>query len=147
MESTYFNPRSHEGSDEKSACFGTICGYFNPRSHEGSDMFGNFFRKDNSVFQSTLPRGERLAAIAGISTPVIFQSTLPRGERRYLCQQDSYLIYFNPRSHEGSDQSTSSCKQVYRISIHAPTRGATLLFLIHKLTITISIHAPTRGAT
>ena len=33
------------------------------------------------------------------------------------------------------------------ISIHAPTRGATLLSLQFLLTFCISIHAPTRGAT
>ena len=44
-------------------------------------MFGNFFRKDNSVFQSALPRGER---------PLV--NLLPVG-----------VLDFNPRSHEGSD--------------------------------------------
>ena len=33
------------------------------------------------------------------------------------------------------------------ISIHAPTRGATLIGIIIKWSGTISIHAPTRGAT
>ena len=34
-----------------------------------------------------------------------------------------------------------------RISIHAPTRGATLATAILPFTVCISIHAPTRGAT
>ena len=33
------------------------------------------------------------------------------------------------------------------ISIHAPTRGATVIRDQGSYTITISIHAPTRGAT
>mgnify|MGYP003269148463 len=36
------------------------------------------------------------------------------------------LLYFNPRSHEGSDEDGSSLTAVtIGISIHAPTRGAT----------------------
>ena len=54
---------------------------------------------------------------------------------------------FNPRSHERSDP--DSCRYMrllFKISIHAPTRGATLrLYLISR--DCISIHAPTRGAT
>ena len=33
------------------------------------------------------------------------------------------------------------------ISIHAPTRGATLVLALFGVLIHISIHAPTRGAT
>ena len=33
------------------------------------------------------------------------------------------------------------------VSIHAPTRGATSLFVIFAIHIGVSIHAPTRGAT
>ena len=55
-----------------------------------------------------------------------FQSTLPRGER---------LGEVNTRFGATG------------ISIHAPTRGATLFVVLCHITITISIHAPTRGAT
>ena len=77
--------------------------------------------------------------------------------------------YFNPRSREGSDSMDCSSVSNYRISIHAPARGATLVDKIHTMTqpfqstlprgerhITldvkinssmISIHAPARGAT
>ena len=57
-------------------------------------------------FQSTLPRGERLEDFKeGLIVPG-FQSTLPRGER-------------HPPGH------TSECR--HGISIHAPTRGATVV--------------------
>ena len=100
--------------------------YFNPRSHEGSDLTA--FPKFPSVttFQSTLPRGERLNGLKTAVTTAIFQSTLPRGERpnanwngrprNYIsihaptrgatfCKIKMRLIIhnFNPRSHEGSD--------------------------------------------
>ena len=79
------------------------------------------------------------------------------------------LQHFNPRSHEGSDNSlkypaTNSAFQstlprgerqnggyatdvTYVISIHAPTRGATFFLVVRRLHPGISIHAPTRGAT
>ena len=55
---------------------------------------------------------------------------------------------FNPRSHEGSDVLllwVRICS--FRISIHAPTRGATVLLKWLDIYPLISIHAPTRGAT
>ena len=77
------------------------------------------------LFQSTLPRGERQlfevanAAVKSISIhaptrgatfanaikldKLLFQSTLPRGERRLYTQTIRRKMYFNPRSHEGSD--------------------------------------------
>ena len=99
----------------------------------------------------------------------VFQSTLPRGERHkrplfFVCEAN-----FNPRSHEGSDQTLSSVRCSPQISIHAPTRGATdniideqrdelfqstlprgerrKLYQIKCQLKYISIHAPTRGAT
>ena len=79
------------------------CSNFNPRSHKGSDL-----------------------APLRQNTSSQFQSTLPQGERPYA-QQGRYLYMdFNPRSHKGSD--FTACGILYmptRISIHAPTRGAT----------------------
>ena len=76
---------------------------------------------------------------------------------------------FNPRSHEGSDFVFSAFVSPLDISIHAPTKGATVVFCIkiaiHLFQSTlprrerqdifsvwtgiaqISIHAPTKGAT
>ncbi len=99
----------------------------------------------------------------------LFQSTLPQGERRSNNFRRFLLCHFNPRSHKGSDLSSRSvstgagyfnprshkgsdkvirelCTHVI-ISIHAPTRGATMLQVIKACDLIISIHAPTRGAT
>ena len=57
---------------------------------------------------------------------LMFQSTLPRGERRY--------------------ERRENC-DAWRVSIHAPTRGATLSAFISYSHWQVSIHAPTRGAT
>ena len=57
-----------------------------------------------------------------------FQSTLPRGERRQTMKSAWQPTDFNPRSHEGSDNRTTFYYlPVSLISIHAPTRGATLI--------------------
>ena len=78
---------------------------FNPRSHEGSDRISIWWPGNGSSFQSTLPRGERRQGSPMRVTMGIFQSTLPRGER-----------LFHPVCHRPELQ----------ISIHAPTRGATM---------------------
>ena len=100
--------------------------HFNPRSHEGSDL-----RQSASTCQKS------------------FQSTLPRGERHnWLARYLRYPGNFNPRSHEGSDKAIScKNKRKCKISIHAPTRGATLFQVARAAVKSISIHAPTRGAT
>ena len=99
----YFNPRSHEGSDLLLTCRPTKMTHFNPRSHEGSDAQCIPCKTMQNSFQSALPRGER---------------------HRFTCYVPQAKD-FNPRSHEGSDfcalWDAASCK----ISIRAPTRGAT----------------------
>ena len=100
----------------------------------------------------------------------IFQSTLLQEERLKLKYIQNGNSYFNPRSYKRSDivgiclcvgyvvfQSTllqeerrgSGSGIIYPpfISIHAPTRGATSLWMLQRNSGSISIHAPTRGAT
>ena len=79
-----FNPRSREGSDHNLNILpGKLGDDFNPRSREGSDVIFPFRRLKTTLFQSTLPRGERqvLKTIAYFLNT--FQSTLPRGERQF----------------------------------------------------------------
>ena len=143
------------------------------------------------LFQSTLPREER-----PLRVPVHpgYQNFNPRShERSDLLQLPDPLLrpHFNPRSHERSDaklkeeiraqfdfnprshersDSDADCRQLlFYISIHAPTRGATIVcscdskpygfqstlpreerrLRLRMLlrSVPISIHAPTRGAT
>ena len=83
----------------------------------------------------------------------LFQSTLPQGERPYIQNQTRHFVYFNPRSHKGSDSDelrTALTEGYFNprshkgsdvddsdytdrryISIHAPTRGATAI--LHKI--------------
>ncbi len=102
----------------------------------------------NILFQSTLPRRERLpapqkihdlhvsihapqegatrflgvAAIAGG-----FQSTLPRRERPRMSSLKNMALCFNPRSPGGSDQSHHHRPRYSMVSIHAPQEGATVV--------------------
>ena len=79
---------------------------------------------------------------------MLFQSTLPRRERRCIHSQLLRLSYFNPRSREGSDDSTDSNDILhFVISIHAPAKGATKDMISFSKSIIISIHAPAKGAT
>ena len=55
-----------------------------------------------------------------------FQSTLPQGERPQACWGVGQHNDFNPRSHKGSDIWNIQISEGTRISIHAPTRGATV---------------------
>ena len=122
-----FNPRSHERSD---TCTNKLVNYsenFNPRSHERSDSAPAPAIVAPLAFQSTLPREERPKFSAFELSILLFQSTLPREERlkvRYLSAQS--LLHFNPRSHERSDKIYIICNWYFKISIHAPTRGATI---------------------
>ena len=103
--------------------------------------------RGKSRFQSTLPREERPSYWTFEIIMYSFQSTLPREERRFTPEDLQKSHYFNPRSHERSDDGTG-CSQCSReISIHAPTRGATDKLIAKGVPDKISIHAPTRGAT
>ena len=77
-------------------------------------------------FQSTLLQEERRITRGIFTDTMIFQSTLLQEERQ---------VY------------TILCYNLVRISIHAPTRGATARRVQKTGRYTISIHAPTRGAT
>ena len=56
-----------------------------------------------TMFQFTLPRGERLRFDFLLGIAVKFQFTLPRGERLYVGELRTLLGCFNSRSREGSD--------------------------------------------
>ena len=80
------------------------------------------------TFQSTLPREERLRA--GSKSFSVAANFNPRSHERSDSASIScspYSTYFNPRSHERSDRNWALTDSESIISIHAPTRGATLL--------------------
>ena len=91
------------------------------RHPQGRNFLSSFF-----TFQSTLPRRERRLVEAYCLEMKKFQSTLPRRERPYnVIAPHLPTKYFNPRSHEGSDAVGAVPSMLRKISIHAPTKGAT----------------------
>ena len=77
--------------------------YFNPRSREGSDS--------NSISAAVHPlisihapaKGATYFSIMALCAYGLFQSTLPRRERLGSIVHSKMRKYFNPRSREGSD--------------------------------------------
>ena len=108
LQTSHFNPRSHERSDSCEMFSSPCTFYFNPRSHERSDLV-MLISSQFHIFQSTLPREERQIHITNHMDFLTFQSTLPREERRkapiYSVKEPAY---FNPRSHERSDSTSSA---------------------------------------
>ena len=165
---------------------------FNPRSHEGSDNKRTTETMDNKPFQSTLPRRERLAEVSarcgnryvsihaptkgatvserdilrsvhcfnprshegsdgGRSDDVLhgtgFNPRSHEGSDRCCPGRKPGHVSFNPRSHEGSDVSSCGFSLNPVVSIHAPTKGATKKQINALKAGVVSIHAPTKGAT
>ena len=80
--------------------------------------------------------------------PCRFQSTRPRGARRalrvLLAHHEHVSIHAPTR---GATLGRQGARIRARVSIHAPTRGATQAVRKRCLGARVSIHAPTRGAT
>ena len=83
-------------------------------------------RKGDNIFQSTLPRGERLAQLSHCITQFYFNPRSREGSDRRAFYMSDLWKNFNPRSREGSDAAEEIGFSPVRISIHAPARGATL---------------------
>ena len=76
-----------------------------------------------------------------------FQSTLPREERPDLPALRSQIKISIHAPTRGATVTGVMFSAIQTISIHAPTRGATISPRSRLMTTIISIHAPTRGAT
>ena len=101
-----------------------------------------------STFQSTLPHGERPLILLTFILMLLFQSTLPHGERRWgLLSHSARRKRFNPRSHTGSD---TRHLRLYSSLCSFNPRSHTGSDGLHRRNLRqqgVSIHAPTRGAT
>ena len=99
-----FNSRTHEGCDRGRILRLRARYSFNSRTHEGCDYATSYGDVLFSKFQFTHPRGVRQISEMSCLSSSLFQFTHPRGVRR-----------------EGGDTE----RILPRVSIHAPTRGAT----------------------
>ena len=84
-----FNPRSHEGSDFAVSSFMLLLIDFNPRSHEGSDGHYHVRCMPASYFNPRSHEGSDAVTVESSLLTSIFQSTLPRGERPSLLPTES----------------------------------------------------------
>ena len=122
---------------------------FNPRTHTGCDAEISGRIEALSEFQSTHPHGVRHYELKVTDGDAVFQSTHPHGVRLgevWFCWLGRHGG-FNPRTHTGCDSRSYTQHVFIMVSIHAPTRGATLHGPVLRRGIRVSIHAPTRGAT
>ena len=104
-------------------------------------------KQQTQWFQSTHPHGVRQYCIAYIPDRNGFNPRTHTGCDRRGDQTLPRYTCFNPRTHTGCDVVGPSGGISHKVSIHAPTRGATLVNLAYQLQDAVSIHAPTRGAT
>ena len=150
IKGSYFNPRTREGCDDRSATYfkltevisihapvkgatrtaGNIPGPyrdFNPRTREGCD--------GTALDVAYAPEGISIHAPVKGATAV---------QRRPICQQRD----FNPRTREGCDIS-QVCTIFLPAHFNPRTREGCDLsqFILDAAGILISIHAPVKGAT
>ena len=167
---TYFNPRSHEGSDLKQGKQLKHIRNFNPRSHEGSDNKPSIKGMPIMNFNPRSHEGSDLTEVINYAVEKKFQSTLPRRERRKPMHRKVQCKNFNPRSHEGSDRGRplpGVCRNNFNPRSHEGSDGCRIEDCIHSADFNprshegsdedapadvpenapISIHAPTKGAT
>ena len=109
---------------------------------------------DNEIMTDVLiisihaPAKGATGVVAWIVNIAVFQSTLPRRERLQPCLCIRLSGHFNPRSREGSDADDGYMyNNTWFISIHAPAKGATTATYFKIDFNNISIHAPAKGAT
>ena len=119
---------------------------FNPRAREGRDCDHAFCGRVASVSIHAPARG---ATGHGLVEALVaeFQSTRPRGARLAILATVFSISRFNPRAREGRDHRPFLLRPVIAVSIHAPARGATFPVGVGLHARVVSIHAPARGAT
>ena len=98
-----FNPRTHEGCDLISNTLLKACAVSIHAPTRGATDGSANLTSDGQMFQSTHPRGVRQHLDCLGRHGKLFQSTHPRGVRRIAQWKSSFLLSFNPRTHEGCD--------------------------------------------
>ena len=166
----HFNPRSREGSDGRLRPPTGMHRNFNPRSREGSDLNMSTWTFPKTLFQSTLPRGERRLQLRFSRWGIRISIHAPaRGATTTTWQPRQTSYNFNPRSREGSDFG-KIMKYLSEVDFNPRSREGSdcssraLIYILHNFNPRsregsdkiidkplpihpISIHAPARGAT
>ena len=125
LESLCFDPRPHaRGDDQMIDCRQRVGVSIHAPTRGATPL--PIASVENSSFRSTPPREGRPAVSDMSSSLLLFRSTPPREGRRWIRRPIPIIG---------------------RVSIHAPTRGATRDAVGRRVIGHVSIHAPTRGAT
>ena len=145
----YFNPRSYKRSDLNLCCIINCYKYFNPRSYKRSDceetsnsFHDDYFnprsykRSDNTSFKKLInstisihapTRGATASVFLASSIRSLFQSTLLQEERLPSRIARTISMLFQSTLLQEERRVSEVQAVVYCIiSIHAPTRGATM---------------------
>ena len=143
-----FNSRAHGGRDRPSPTRGTGTSRFNSRAHGGRDRerldgmsvgfvsihapTGGATRRAHTlwsrgVFQFTRPRGARLGCQQSHDVLLSFNSRAHGGRDSMYSYPSAAIPRFNSRAHGGRDRYGDVARLMRRVSIHAPTGGATWL--------------------
>ena len=143
----HFNPRARVGRDGMVGRQVSTGSYFNPRAHTGRDTERRSGTREEAIsihaptrgataghlphraarkFQSTRPHGARRQSNRLSRAGRGFQSTRPHGARRVAAPScGTSLLFQSTRPHGARRRTRSTITRSRRISIHAPTRGAT----------------------
>ena len=77
-----------------------------------------------------------------------FQSTLPRRERRGVGRYTAAFVEVSIHAPaKGATLMYATSNTIDNVSIHAPAKGATLMQIDSEVSMKVSIHAPAKGAT
>ena len=120
-----FNPRSHEGSDTAQADKQNKWNAVSIHAPTKGATYIEEILPNDTVVSIHAPTKGATHVDIHLNCIVGFQSTLPRRERRQGIKLGVRPVCFNPRSHEGSDDYNTVLRRVVKVSIHAPTKGAT----------------------
>ncbi len=122
---------------------------FNPRSRTGSDLPDNARPVGTHGVSIHAPaRGATPYPPVMSWSSTLFQSTLPHGERHnsiHLVSKSKLVSIHAPA--RGATNNWNHHPLIESVSIHAPARGATYSGEPHIYQSKVSIHAPARGAT
>ena len=123
-------------------------GCFNPRTHAGCDISRYSLYTDITLFQSTHPRGVRLGAQTTLLRRMYVSIHAPtRGATTQIRPVQDNIISFNPRTHAGCDGIfRNACKSIESFNPRTHAGCDIKRFGIYFFA-RVSIHAPTRGAT
>ena len=121
----YFNPRSREGSDAL-----TLTAFTCPKISirvptRGATGMALHHCVGNTISIRAPTRGATMLHGRDFKSIFISIRAPTRGATHISPYKGCCHIYFNPRSHEGSDATMAYSRTAEIISIRAPTRGAT----------------------